>query len=98
MNATAEALRQRSFDFAVKTVKLSRYLSETKHAWVLARQVLRSGTSIGANIRESRFADDSPFTGGFSANPLPTLTPGFKGGAAADLKGVARFNVNAANI
>ena len=56
MNTTAEALRQRSFEFAVKTVKLSRYLSETKQAWVLARQVLKSGTSIGANIRESRFA------------------------------------------
>ena len=56
MNATAEALRQRSFDFAVKTVKLSRYLSETQHVWALARQVLKSGTSIGANIREARFA------------------------------------------
>ena len=56
MNTTAEALRQRSFDFAVKAVKLTRYLSETKQAWVLARQVLRSGTSIGANIREARFA------------------------------------------
>ncbi len=56
MNATAEMLRQRSFEFAVRVVKLARFLSQEKQDWVLARQVLRSGTSIGANIRESRFA------------------------------------------
>ena len=56
MNATAEILRQRSFEFAVRVVKLARFLSQEKQDWVLAHQVLRSGTSIGANIRESRFA------------------------------------------
>ena len=56
MNATAEILRQRSFEFAVRVAKLARFLSQEKQDWVLARQVLRSGTSIGANIRESRFA------------------------------------------
>ncbi len=56
MNATAEMLRQRSFEFSVRVVKLARFLSKEKQDWVLARQVLRSGTSIGANIRESRFA------------------------------------------
>ena len=56
MNTTAEALRQRSFDFAVKAVKLTRYLSDKKQAWVLARQVLRSGTSIGANLAEAHYA------------------------------------------
>ena len=56
MNATAEMLRQRSFEIAVSVVKLARFLSHEKQDWVLARQVLRSGTSIGANIRESRFA------------------------------------------
>ena len=56
MNATAEMLRQRSFEFAVRVVKLARFLSDKKQDWVLARQILRSGTSIGANVRESRFA------------------------------------------
>ena len=56
MNATAEMLRQRSFEFSVRVVKLARFLSDKKQDWVLARQILRSGTSIGANIRESRFA------------------------------------------
>ena len=53
MNATAEMLRQRSFEFAVRVVKLARFLSQEKQDWVLARQVLRSGTSIGANVAES---------------------------------------------
>ena len=56
MNATAEMLRQRSFDFAVRIVKLARVLSKANPDWVIARQILRSGTSIGANIRESGFA------------------------------------------
>ena len=56
MNATAEILHQKSFDFAVRTVKLARFLEEKQKDWVLSRQVLRCGTSIGANIRESRFA------------------------------------------
>ena len=56
MNKTAVILHQKSFEFAVRVVKLARFLSQEKQDWVLARQVLRSGTSIGANIRESRFA------------------------------------------
>ena len=56
MNKTAVILHQKSFEFAVRVVKLARFLSDKKQDWVLARQILRSGTSIGANIRESRFA------------------------------------------
>ena len=56
MNTTAETLHQKSFDFSVRTVKVARFLEEKKKDRVLSRQILRSGTSIGANIRESRFA------------------------------------------
>ena len=56
MNSTAEALQQKSFDFAVRIVKLARYLAEDRQDHVLSRQVLKSGTSIGANIREAHFA------------------------------------------
>ena len=56
MNPTAEMLHQKSFEFALRMVKLARFLSNEKQDCVLSRQVLRSGTSIGANIRESRFA------------------------------------------
>ena len=46
-------LRTKAYDFAVRTVKLARYLVEEKHENVLSKQVLRSGTSIGANVEEA---------------------------------------------
>ena len=38
--------------FAIRIVKLSRYLQETQNERVLSTQILRSGTSIGANVYE----------------------------------------------
>ena len=46
----------KSLDFAVQIVELSDYLQQTYHDYVLSRQILKSGTSIGANLRESRNA------------------------------------------
>lgn len=43
----------KSFDFALRIIKLNRYLVEEKKEYVLSKQVLRSGTSIGANIHEA---------------------------------------------
>jgi len=45
-----------SKSFALRTVKLEKYLREEKREFTLSRQILRSGTSIGANIRESIYA------------------------------------------
>ena len=45
-----------SLDFALRLVKLRKYLSETKNEYILSKQILRSGTSIGANIYESEHA------------------------------------------
>ena len=39
--------------FAIRIIKLYKYLKEKKQVYVLSKQVLRSGTSIGANVRES---------------------------------------------
>ena len=39
--------------FAIRTVRLCRYMCEKKHEYVLSKQLLRSGTSIGANCREA---------------------------------------------
>ncbi len=39
--------------FAVRTVKLCKYLNE-KHEYILSKQLVRSGTSIGANVREAQ--------------------------------------------
>ena len=43
-------------EFALRILKLSGYLVEEKKEYVLSKQLLRSGTSIGANIRESIYA------------------------------------------
>ncbi len=50
-------MRTKSFAFAVRIVKLSQYLVEKKNAWVLSKQVLRSGTAIGALVREAEYAE-----------------------------------------
>ena len=49
-------LRDKAYEFALRTVKLSRYLSDQKKEFVLSKQVLRSGTSIGANVKEANQA------------------------------------------
>ena len=46
----------KSFQFAVRIVKLCKYLRDTKKEHTLSKQILRSGTSIGANIAESQQA------------------------------------------
>ncbi len=46
-------VRDKSYTFALKIVELYRTLSEGKREFVLSKQVLRSGTSIGANIEEA---------------------------------------------
>ena len=52
-------LRKKSFEFALRIVKLARFLETDKKDRVLSRQILKSGTSIGANVRESRFAQST---------------------------------------
>lgn len=45
-------VQQKSFDFAVRIVNLFKFLQQTKREFILSKQLLRSGTSIGANIEE----------------------------------------------
>ena len=47
------AIKDQSKAFAVRIVRLYRYLHEDKKEWVLSKQLLRSGTSIGANVVEA---------------------------------------------
>lgn len=49
-------LQDKSLLFAVRCVNMYRYLTNEKKEYVLSKQMLRSGTSIGANISESRNA------------------------------------------
>ena len=39
--------------FAVRIIRFYKYLCDEKHEFVLAQQMLKSGTSIGANVREA---------------------------------------------
>ena len=39
--------------FAIRIVKLSKYLNDSKKEYVLSKQILKSGTSIGANVKEA---------------------------------------------
>ena len=48
--------KDKSYAFAVRVVKMYKYLCDKKHEYVLSKQVLRSGTSIGANIVEANGA------------------------------------------
>ncbi|WP_281228317.1 four helix bundle protein [Flavobacterium aquiphilum] len=50
-------VKDKSFDFAIRIVKLYQYLNYNKKEFVLSKQLLRSGTSIGAMIREAEHAE-----------------------------------------
>ena len=53
-------IEMKSFNFAVEVVKLCRYLRETKKEYVISQQLLKSGTSIGANISEALHGQTKP--------------------------------------
>ena len=52
-------VEQLSVKFAIRIVKLYKYLTEEKREFVMSKQVYRSGTSIGANIAESKAAQSN---------------------------------------
>ena len=49
-------IEQKSFSFAVRTVRLYKHLTDHKKEYVISKQLLRSGTSIGANVSEAERA------------------------------------------
>ena len=57
----------KSLAFAVRIAKLAQFLGDEKKEFVLSRQIVRSGTGIGANVREAQFAQsDMDFISKFS--------------------------------
>jgi len=50
------AIEEKSFDFAVRIVNLYKHLTNTKKEHILSKQLIRSGTSIGANVSEAQKA------------------------------------------
>ena len=53
-------IENKSFDFAVRIVNLYKYLTTEKKEYVMSKQLLRSGTSIGANVAEAERAQTKP--------------------------------------
>ena len=47
----------KSIDFAARIIKLNRYLNQEKKEYIISRQIIRSATSIGANINEAQYGN-----------------------------------------
>lgn len=54
------AVKDKSKAFALRIIKLYKYLCDEKREFVLSKQILRSGTSIGANVREAQRGQSKP--------------------------------------
>ena len=57
---TENPVQIKSYQFALRIIKLYKYLIEEKKEFVLSKQILRSGTSIGANIEEAIGGQSKP--------------------------------------
>jgi four helix bundle protein len=49
-------LENKSYDFAIRIVKCSQYLQQNKKEFILSKQLLRSGTAVGALLAEGKYA------------------------------------------
>ena len=56
VNEMGNTIENKSFDFAVRVVNLYKYLCNEKKEFIISKQLLRSGTSIGANVSEGEKA------------------------------------------
>ena len=52
---TENTVSDKSFDFAIRIVRLYQHLKQTRSEYVMSKQLLRCGTSIGANIAEAQY-------------------------------------------
>ena len=60
MNEKDNIIKTKSFQFAIRIVNLYKLLSIERREYVMSKQLLRSGTSIGANVREAINAQSKP--------------------------------------
>ena len=52
-------IKNKSFSFAIRIINLYKFLVENKREYVLSKQLLRSGTAVGALVREAQNAESS---------------------------------------
>ncbi len=50
-------IKSKSFAFAIRIVKMYQFLTEQKKEYILSKQLLRSGTSVGAMVREAEHSE-----------------------------------------
>ena len=63
-------LIDKSIDFAARIIKLQRYLVKDKNETIISKQIVRSDTSIGANINEANYGQSkADFSTGLSTDP-----------------------------
>ncbi len=60
MSESSNVLKEKSYKFAIRIVNLYKHLIADFKEYVLSKQVLRSGTSIGANVAEANQAQSDP--------------------------------------
>jgi four helix bundle protein len=53
-------IKEKTFAFAIRVIKLFQFLQKDKKEFVLSKQLLRSGTAVGALVRESEHAESKP--------------------------------------
>ncbi|MDD3302185.1 MAG: four helix bundle protein [Candidatus Gracilibacteria bacterium] len=56
MENNKSILKEKSYNFSLRIVKLYKFLCDEKKEFVISKQILRSGTSVGAMIREGEYA------------------------------------------
>jgi len=59
MAYTNDSIYHKSEAFGLRIIKLCKYISDDKSQFVISKQLLRSGTSIGANVAEAKHAESS---------------------------------------
>lgn len=59
-NIMDNVIENKGFQFAIRIVRLYKFLCEEKKEYILSKQLLRAGTSIGANVTESQQAQSKP--------------------------------------
>ncbi len=52
-----DTIRELTYKFAIRIIRMAKYLQEEKKEYILSKQVLKSGTAIGALIREGQYAE-----------------------------------------
>lgn len=59
-NIMDNVIENKSFQFAIRIVRLYKFMCEEKKEYILSKQLLRAGTSIGSNVTESQQAQSKP--------------------------------------